>query len=182
MLGGPLEERLDALNQFVTPSLGAVITVLGVACVVLAVAVIFLLRRTSRLDKRLQSITRGTDGKSLESMLEAHLDKVYSVAREVDELAARSTVLERTQEHAFQRLGLVRFNPFEDTGGNQSFALAMLDQHGDGFIVSSLHARAVTRLYGKAVTAGKAESALSSEEAEALRVALASGTGSSKAG
>jgi hypothetical protein len=173
---------LDALNQLVTPSLGAIVMVLGVVCVVLLVAVVVLVRRTSRLDRRLQGLTRGTDGRSLESILEAHLDKVYSVAREVDELAARAAVLERTQERAFQRLGLVRFNPFEDTGGNQSFALALLDQHGDGFIVSSLHARAGTRVYGKAITAGKAEAALSSEEAEALRIALASGTGTPKAG
>ena len=54
----------------------------------------------------------------------------------------------------FQRIGLVRFNPFEDTGGNQSFALALLDQAGDGFVVSSLHARAGTRVYGKAVAKG----------------------------
>ena len=42
---------------------------------------------------------------------------------------------------AFQRVGLVRYNPFEDTGGNQSFALAMLDAKGDGWVLSSLHAR-----------------------------------------
>ena len=74
-------------------------------------------------------------------------------------------------------IGLVRFNPFEDTGGNQSFALALLDRNGDGFVVSSLHARAGTRVYAKAVAAGKSEAALSDEEAEALRLALASADG-----
>ena len=71
-------------------------------------------------------------------------------------------------------MGLVRFNPFEDTGGNQSFALALLDAHGDGVVVSSLHARTLTRVYGKAVAGGKSEAALSDEESEALRQALAS--------
>ena len=91
-------------------------------------------------------------------------------------------MLERVQRKAVQRVGLVRFNPFEDTGGNQSFALAMLDQHGDGFVVSSLHARAATRVYGKAIAGGRSEAALSEEEAEALRLALASGTGGARAG
>jgi hypothetical protein len=91
-------------------------------------------------------------------------------------------MLERVQRRAIQRVGLVRFNPFEDTGGNQSFALALLDQHGDGLVISSLHARTGTRVYGKAIAGGKAEAALSDEEAEALRVALASGTGPAKAG
>jgi hypothetical protein len=100
----------------------------------------------------------------------------------VDELAGRSLALERAQRRAIQRVGLVRFNPFEDTGGNQSFALALLDQLGDGLVVSSLHARAGTRVYGKAIAGGKSEAALSQEEAEALRLALASGTGPAKAG
>ena len=67
----------------------------------------------------------------------------------------------------------MRFNPFEDTGGNQSFALALLDGRGDGFVVSSLHARAGTRVYAKAIAAGSSEAALSDEEAEALKQALA---------
>jgi hypothetical protein len=140
------------------------------------------------MDRRLRGLTRGEDGRSLEAMLEAHLDKVYSVAREVDELAARSAVLEGVQRKAVQRVGLVRFNPFEDTGGNQSFALALLDANGDGIVMSSLHARTLTRMYGKAVTGGRSEAALSDEESEALRQALASasasapGSGSARAG
>ena len=85
-----------------------------------------LARRTSRLDRRLAGITRGSDG-SLESILDSHLDKVYDVSHELDELSAKTAVLEATQRRALQRTGLVRFNPFEDTGGNQSFALAILD-------------------------------------------------------
>lgn len=68
-------------------------------------------------------------------------------------------------------MGLVRFNPFEDTGGNQSFALALLDAHGDGVIVSSLHARNMTRVYAKAVVGGTSDAALSDEESQALRIA-----------
>ena len=173
---------MESLNQLVTPSLGAIIVALAVVCVVLVVVVVFLLRRTSRLDKRLRGLTRGSDNTSLESILGAHLERVYAVAREVDELAARAAILEQVQRKAFQKLGLVRFNPFEDTGGNQSFALALLDKNGDGIIISSLHARAVTRIYGKAIAGGKSEAALSTEESEALKIALASGTGTPKAG
>ena len=68
-------------------------------------------------------------------------------------------------------MGLVRYNPFEETGGNQSFALALLDADEDGFIISSLHARAGTRVYAKALTGGRSEGALSEEEAEALMLA-----------
>lgn len=173
---------MDALNTAVEPYLGAIAVVLAVVCLGLLIAVVVLVRRTSRLDRRLRGLTRGEDGRSLEAMLDAHLDKVYAVAREVDALAARSAVLEAVQRKAVQRVGLVRFNPFEDTGGNQSFALAMLDANGDGFVVSSLHARTLTRVYGKAVVGGKSEAALSDEESEALRQALSSAPGPARSG
>ena len=166
---------MDALIATLAQSPGVVAAVLGTACLVLLALVVVLLRRTASLDRRLRGLTRGGEGRSLEAILEAHLDKVYAVAREVDDLAARSAVLEATQRMAVQRVGLVRFNPFEDTGGNQSFALALLDQDGDGFIMSSLHARAGTRIYAKAIAGGKSEAALSGEESEALKDALASG-------
>ncbi|MFL5727738.1 MAG: DUF4446 family protein [Chloroflexota bacterium] len=146
---------------------------LGVAVVVLILIVVVQARRVSKLGRRLESLTRGADGRSLEAVLDAHLDKVFGVARELDELSARSAMLESNGRRALQRVGLVRFNPFEETGGNQSFALAMTDAGGDGFVISSLHARAGTRLYAKAVQAGRSDAALSAEEAEALRLALA---------
>jgi hypothetical protein len=76
-------------------------------------------------------------------------------------------------EGAMQRVGVVRYNPFEDTGSNQSFVLAMLDGRGDGFVLSSLHSRQATRMFLKPVSAGKADTAVSEEEAEAIRIAAA---------
>ena len=138
---------------------------------VLVVAVVFLARRTRRIDARLASLTRGGDGASLEAMLGSRLDKVDEVSRELDELAARMAILEGAQRRALQRVGLVRYNPFEETGGNQSFALALLDAAGDGWVLSSLHARSGTRVYAKAIKAGRGDAALSDEETAAIQQA-----------
>jgi hypothetical protein len=173
---------LTDLNALVEPYVGAIVIALAVASVVLLVLVLGQVRRGSRVERRLRGLTRGSEGQSLEAILDAHLDKVDAVARELDELAARSAVLEATQRRAFQRIGLVRYNPFEDTGGNQSFAVALLDAHGDGFVLNSLHARGGTRVYGKAIAGGQSESALSDEEAEALRLALGQGASPAKPG
>ena len=129
-------------------------------------------RRIGRLQRRIVSLTRGSDERSLEAILEAHLARVHQVVRDVEGVEARTVALERDLRGAFSRVGLVRFNPFEDTGGNQSFALALLDAAGNGFVVSSLHARAGTRVYAKAIAAGRSEAALSDEEAQALRAAM----------
>ena len=141
--------------------------------VLLLLAVVVLARRTRRIDARLRGLTRGGDGQSLEAVLDAHLDRVDAVARQLDALTARATVLEGTQRKAFQRVGLVRYNPFEETGGNQSFALALLDAAGDGWVLSSLHARSGTRVYAKGITAGRADAGLSEEETAAIAQAMA---------
>lgn len=145
----------------------------GAVVLVLLLLIAMLVRRTSRLRRRLDSLTQGSDAQSLESVLGSHLERVRQVVADVGRVEARTAIIERDLLGSFGRVGLVRFNPFEDTGGNQSFALALLDGHGDGFIVSSLHARAGTRLYAKAIAKGASETALSSEESEALKIALA---------
>jgi uncharacterized protein DUF4446 len=152
-----------------------------VAVLVLLVLVLLVWRRAGRLGSRLAALTRGSDERSLEAILEAHLTRVHQVIRDLDEVETRTAVLERDLRRAFARIGLVRYNPFEDTGGNQSFALALLDAHGDGFIVSSLHARNQTRVYAKGVKGGRADSGVSNEEAEALRLAMASPAASAPA-
>lgn len=155
------------------PYLGPLIVGLFAAVVVLLLVVVLLARRTRRIGARLLGLTRGPEGRSLEAVLDAHLDKVYAVARELDELAARMAILEGAQRKAFQRVGLVRYNPFEETGGNQSFALALLDAAGDGWVLSSLHARSGTRVYAKAIKAGRADAGLSEEETAAIQQATA---------
>ena len=146
---------------------------LGLVVALLAslVALIVLWRRVSTLRARLDGITRGEDGQSLQGVLETHLGRVVSAQMDLADLGRRTERLEADGRRAFQRIGLVRFNPFEDTGGNQSFALALLDADEDGIVISSLHSRGSTRIYAKAVAAGRPEAALSDEESEALELA-----------
>ncbi len=115
-------------------------------------------------------------------MLRQTLDRVDSVSRQVVELDGRTTGLEVRGRKALQRVGLVRYNPFEDTGGNQSFAIAVLDADDDGLILSSLHARSGTRVYAKSLTRGSTDLALSDEESEALRLARTASPPEGRAG
>jgi len=101
----------------------------------------------------------------------AALESAAPMAVPVD--ADRVNRLASQLENAIQRVGVVRYNPFEDTGSNQSFVLAMLDAHGDGFVLSSLHSRQSTRMFLKPVSGGKADGAVSEEEGEAIKLAAA---------
>ena len=137
------------------------------------IGLVFQGRRLAALELRLVRLTRGSDGGNLQDVLEAHLDTVDRAVDELDALSARSAVLESKSQRALQHLGFVRFNPFEDTGGNQSFVLALLDGGDDGVVISSLHSRSSTRVYAKSVTGGRADGALSAEESQALELAAA---------
>ena len=161
-------------------SSGLVIAALAIAVIVLIVVVVLLWRRFAALDRRLAGLTSAGDGRSLESTLHATLDKVGALSSSVESLKSRATVIEAVQKKAVQQTGLVRYNPFEDTGGNQSFAVALLDADGDGVVVSSLHARQNTRVYAKAIVGGRSEAALSEEEGEALRNAMGQGSPGAK--
>jgi len=164
-------------TAFVDANLTVIVLGLAVALALTIAALAITARRAARLERRLEGITRGEDGRSLEAVLEAHLAKVGRLGTEVDRLAGRTAALESDGRHAFQRIGLVRFNPFEDTGGNQSFALALLDADEDGIVVSSLHARGLTRIYAKSMTRGRPEATLSDEEAEAVALAKSASLG-----
>jgi hypothetical protein len=92
---------------------------------------------------------------------------------EVEALRRGVAALESAVTRSVQCVGLVRYNPFQDTGGDQSFAIALLDKQGDGLVMSSLHTRAATRFYAKPVKGGASHLPLSDEEMQALQQALA---------
>ena len=82
---------------------------------------------------------------------------------------------QRSSLKHLQKSGFVRFNPFTDSGGDQSFALAILNGHNDGFVISSLHSRDQTRTFAKSVKAGLGQkSELSKEEKSAIEMAIKS--------
>ncbi len=164
---------MSDLNALVTQNAAIVVGGLVLVVAVLALALALVARRGRRSEERLEALTRGEDGLDLAGALDAHLARVLAVARRQDELDARVLALDSQAGRSVQGIGFVRFNNFEDTGGNQSFALALLDPAGDGVVVDCLHARNQTRLYAKAVRAGATEGALSDEEAEAIRLATA---------
>ncbi len=71
------------------------------------------------------------------------------------ELESRIELLRAENKINFQKIGLVRYNPFSDTGGNQSFVLALLDGNDSGFVITTLHSREATRVFAKPVSGGR---------------------------
>lgn len=89
-------------------------------------------------------------------------------------LRARVDAVERAMPQAIRRTGLVRFNPFSDAGGDQSFSLALLDDQKNGVVISSLYGREINRVYAKPIENGASTYQLSAEEKEAIQQAIGS--------
>ncbi len=133
--------------------------------------VVFLLARQQRLLGQYQHLMAGTSAGNLEKALNDHVAQVRetaTLAEAVDHLARR---LEQDAYFHLQHMGVVRYNPFHDTGGDQSFAIALVDGHGNGVVLSSLHARDVTRVYAKPLRAWESTYSLTDEERQAIALA-----------
>jgi len=130
--------------------------------------VIVLHIRWRRLTRQYTALMRGADEIDLSSLLNQHVTEVRQALETVTALEQRTETLERAQPRALQWLGSIRFNPFRHTGGAQSFALALADDKGDGFVLSSLHARENTRVYVKPLHKWTSEHMLTDEEKQAI--------------
>ncbi|MBT6401613.1 DUF4446 family protein [candidate division WWE3 bacterium] len=142
--------------------------------IVLIIFVIWLLILTYLYIKSVRHYKKLTvsDETSLEDAVNTifrGLEELHGMFSSVD---ARVTTLETKNIKNIQRVGMKRFNPFGDTGGNQSFSMALLDANNDGVVLSSLHGRSGTRIYAKPVKSGKQlEHELSSEEQDVVKFA-----------
>jgi uncharacterized protein DUF4446 len=108
---------------------------------------------------------------SLEKTLAAHLKRVDTVEKHLNQLDDAYRRLAAAGSLASQKISIVRFNPFGDTGGDQSFVLAVLDALDSGYVLTSIHGREGTRVYVKPIDEGKSKYPLSEEEKQALNQA-----------
>lgn len=162
---------LTALVAGLSAQSGLFLLVLTPLLLLLAGIVIWLWVRLRRAEERYRALTAGTTGGSLEAVLADHVAAVRETTGRVQELDGLARRLERESRVHLQRVGFLRFNPFRDAGGDQSFALALTDQDGNGVVISSLHSRDVTRVYGKPLVAWETSYQLTEEERQVIRKA-----------
>ena len=113
-------------------------------------------------------LTKGVEVTDLKKVLEKVLARGDLSAKDIKELEKRLNILEDAGLKHIQKVGLIRFNPFKELGGDHSFSLAILDAHDSGVIITGLHTRDRTRIYMKEIKKGKSNSDLSAEEKKAL--------------
>ncbi len=143
-------------------------------CAVLFVWSLVLTVLLFKLHTHYRNLTNGVSKKDLISSLNHLIALSDSNSESINKLQeSLKSEIEQNKDH-FQKLGFVRFNPFTDTGGDQSFSMCLLDENNNGFVISSLHSRENTRLYAKSLQSGKPEGevVLSKEELAVIKRAL----------
>jgi Protein of unknown function (DUF4446) len=137
-----------------------VVILFGVAFALILIILLFV----ARIEMRLKKLFRGAKASTLEDLMQELVTKVQDLKRESDvhdknisKITARLT----KQGHSVK---LLRFNPFPDVGGNQSFAVAIINEEGDGVVFSSLYSRERMSVFAKPILKGASDIELSDEE------------------
>lgn len=140
---------------------------LALAAIALIVA-LFAVVQNLTLQKLRNQFFAGNKAANLEEFILALSKKVNALDAQADYTETAVQELRNTQMSSIQKIGLVRYNPFADNGGNLSFSMALLDGHNSGVVITSMHGRETNRIYAKPITKGESEFTLTKEEQQAI--------------
>lgn len=124
------------------------------------------------LKKRVDILYGKTEPHEQHSLNENVVARLTNIEQQLGAAEPRMQLLETVAAMSVQKIGFVRFNPFQDTGGDNSFAIALLDYHNNGIVVSSLYTRDGVRVYAKHIERGQSRHQLSREEIHVLKEAM----------
>ena len=148
--------------------------ILGLAgfCIILFILVIINMVQTSKMKKKYKKFMSGKNAKSLEETLLKRLDQIDSLveANAANEKNIKKVV--NNMKFTFQKVGLVKYDAFNEMGGKLSFSLALLNASNDGFVLNAVHSREGCYTYIKEIIDGNSIIVLAQEEQEALNMAM----------
>jgi hypothetical protein len=135
-------------QPFILPAL------LGIS-VLLLLWNIFLQISITSIKKRQFQLFQGKEARNLEDILLQNNSRIVNIDKDIKELYNITAKIHALSNKGLHKVGMLRFNPFRDLGGDQSFSLAMLDGENNGVVLSSLYSRDGVRVYAKSINAGQ---------------------------
>lgn len=139
---------------------------------ILLILNLFSLFKISRVNKKLKALLAGRKGEDLEAIILNQNKEIKTLDKEIQELFDISNKIHDLSLKGLHKVGIIRFNPFKDVGGDQSFSIALLDGNNSGLVISSLFTREGTRIYTKPIIQGQSKKyPLTEEEKQAIKIA-----------
>lgn len=147
---------------------------LAAVCMILLIMIIVNMAQISKLKKKYNKFMSGKNAKSLEDTLIKRLDQVDTLMEANKANEKNIKKLFTDMKFTFQKVGLVKYDAFNEMGGKLSFSLALLNQTNDGFVLNAVHSREGCYTYIKEIVDGNSIIVLAEEEQEALKMAMES--------
>ena len=164
-----MEAIIDIIKQDTFIVVWLVVTIL------LVIGFIVMISKLSSLNKRYKKfLEKLGNGKDIEEDLETYMYRVEKVEKQNNEIANYVKTLDEDLTRCIQKVGMVRYNAFKDTGSDLSFTLALLDEHNDGVVLNGIYSREMSNIYAKPVKNGTSTYTMSDEEKQAVQKAMSS--------
>ena len=151
------------------------LVVMSVLVILLIIGFIIMIIKLSSINKKYKTFMKKLgNGENIEEDLENYIYRVERVEKENNQIKELIDSLDSNMENCIQKIGMVRYNAFKDTGSNLSFALALLDEHNNGVVFNGIYSREMSNIYAKPVEKGQSKYTVSEEEKEAIQMAVES--------
>lgn len=162
---------MNEILNFISENTAIILITLSIGWLGILLAYGIIYKRLKRLQDKYNAFIGESSGTQVENMLMDHLKKVEENIATQKEIVERYNHLETDMEECIQKIGVVRYNPFDEMGGNLCFAVALLDKKDNGIVLNGIHSREGSYTYAKPVENGQSKYTLSAEEIQALDMA-----------
>ncbi|MGL5633895.1 MAG: DUF4446 family protein [Sarcina sp.] len=159
---------VDIINQN-----SAIITlVIAAIAVIELILIIILFAKLGGVSSRFKKMMKGSNNKSLETVIEDYFKKVEKIELDSSEVVEKFNKLNSNLQNCVQKVACVRYKAFEDVGSDLSFSIALLDEKNDGVVLTGIYGRMESTTYAKPIDKGISRYDLSEEELQALSEAM----------
>ena len=147
--------------------------VITVIMIILLLGFTVLFIKLTSLNKKYRNFMKKLgNGKNLEEDLETYMYRVDKVEKQNADILNQIKVLDMDLTRCIQKIGIVRYSAFKDTGSDLSFALALLDENNDGVVLNGIYSREMSNIYAKPIKNGQSTYTISEEESQAIQKAV----------
>lgn len=162
-----------AVFNFIENNFAVSILALGAGIFLALCLTIYCFIKILSIRKKSKVFFEGNNGKNLESLILKNAGEIKLLDSEIQDLYNISNQVHKLALEGVHKVSIIRFNPFGDIGGDQSFSVAFLNGKNTGVVISSLHTKEGTRVYSKPIIKGEAEKyPLTEEEKNVVKIAM----------
>ena len=152
--------------------IGYVVIGMAILIFIMFIMLICLMIKNAKLNKKYRQFMTGSGGKSLEKEIATKFKKINNLSNQVKEMNERVDGINEKLNITYQKFGLIKYDAFNEMGGKLSFALCLLTEENNGFIINSMHNREGCYTYVKEIIKGESFVQLADEERQALNEAV----------